>query len=531
MADGTEGLYDIDWDKSEDAFASQSDLENYLGTRDVMVGYTSNVDAAVGSVIKYSLDSDDVLTIERVMRGNEMDPTSHDIITVDSDSRGRVYVNNPNHNYVESKLAESYENGDGTLVVNNWVDASTSFSTEDHEYAIDRNTIAFYYEDADNYGVAIGWQNMGDLDLTEGDVYVQVWPAERKTNTHSWEPTDLVEVALFDTNPLDPMEDWLFVLSRNAFTSDDVMELNVVFEDGTADVITIDFKEWFDDNAAAYQCAYKFSVDKDGTYKLDTGDDNNNGVIDAGTETFAGKAASHNAVLLKNGTLDIGGSVYPTITDDSAIWDVTDMDDATEDAVPGTFSNVAKNAVVIYSDHNKSVVTAWVWDIDPDEITYGLTMNPGSAYGWNYRLNSGSVNTVNAVSTTVQMKTSDELTLIPYTDGTNTYPITNVTGTGCRITNNGDGTWTVTRVSEDASITITVGAGVVTPVVTIDLSSTYELKVNNAPVDQLKAEIERVLTAAGYADAKASYDANAAAGSSPWTVTTDGITWKVTVTP
>ena len=144
------------------------------------------------------------------------------------------------------------------------------------------------------------------------------------------------------------------------------MELNVVFEDGTADVITIDYDDHFEHDYA-YQCAYKFSVDSDNVYDLDTDftDANNNGLWDA-TEASDFVPAVTGVYLLKNGTLDIGTNVYPTVTDDSNIWDVTDMDDASEDAVAGKFTTREddQNAVVIYSENTKSVVTAWVWDVD-----------------------------------------------------------------------------------------------------------------------------------------------------------------------
>ena len=368
MADGTEGLYDIDWDKSENAFdgsdaQQHAALEEYLGTRDVVVDNETSLDHAAGSVIKYTLDDDDVLTIKEIMHENTVDNNGN--ITGVADGDKIVYATEEyDHNkWLTSRLDADYEAGDGTMSVvnytnNSWNDAPAK------DYAIDRNTIAFYYEGngEGEYGVAVGWQNMGDLDK---DTYAQLWPVERKVEGGK-EPSELVEVALFDQNPIDPMNDWLFVLSRNAFTSEDVMELNVVFEDGTADVITIDYDDHFEHDYA-YQCAYKFSVDSDNVYDLDTDftDANNNGLWDA-TEASDFVPAVTGVYLLKNGTLDIGTNVYPTVTDDSNIWDVTDMDDASEDAVAGKFTTREddQNAVVIYSENTKSVVTAWVWDVD-----------------------------------------------------------------------------------------------------------------------------------------------------------------------
>lgn len=158
------------------------------------------------------------------------------------------------------------------------------------------------------------------------------------------------------------MMTYVLVLSRNAYTGDDTMELNVVFEDGTADVITIDDNKYFDDEDA-YMAAYPYTVNSDGTYDL---------------ETSAKVTATDGIYLLKDGTLSglkdtDGRNVYPTVTDDSAVWDVTDMDDATEDAPAGRFTTREddnQKAVVIYdNDGKETVTTAWVWDEDEDTET------------------------------------------------------------------------------------------------------------------------------------------------------------------
>ena len=87
-ADGTTGTYDIDWDESVDSyFGSDTALEKYLGTRDVNSKddpddtYYRDTGAAKGTLITYSLDEDNVLTIERVMEDNALATNSLEIVS------------------------------------------------------------------------------------------------------------------------------------------------------------------------------------------------------------------------------------------------------------------------------------------------------------------------------------------------------------------------------------------------------------------------------------------------------------------
>ena len=94
-------------------------------------------------------------------------------------------------------------------------------------------------------------------------------------------------------------------------------------------------------------------MNSDGTYELD----------------LKSREDATDVVLLKNGTLDVDGMAkYPTVVDKSNIWDVTDMTSAGEDAAKGEFVvGYEKNAVVITTNDDKVLQTAWIWDKDEVE--------------------------------------------------------------------------------------------------------------------------------------------------------------------
>ena len=395
-ADGTTGTYYINWNGSRDSAFDENadDLKYYLGTKDVLGG-TNSTGAAAGTVITYSLDDDDMLTIKSVMQQNKLKTGSADIATTGGDQKVNVsnkdtqwvyiaenpsawyenpkhpvaaYVDTPNSQY---KLESDYTAGDG------YVDLSAN--GHDKTYAIDKNTIAFYY-DGKEYGVATGWDHMGTVKNPAGSkVDVQVYPVLQKTDTKTWKATNLAEVVVFGAEPTVDSADWLLVLSANAITSK-VLELNVVFEDGTTKAIEVDrdeYDKYFDDSKSDYfMDAYTYVVNADGTYDLD----------------MDSRVSNTTAELLKNGTLDVDNNkendydyadaVYPTVLDKSATWDVTDMTTAGEDAPAGSFVvGTKKNAVIITNNDNKILQTAWIWDIDegttpdPENDEYYLTID------------------------------------------------------------------------------------------------------------------------------------------------------------
>ena len=435
-ADGTEATYYINWNNSAKALsadgktsnaASKKALETYLGTRDVndttTIGYAAT-GAAAGTVITYTLSDDNVLTIQKIMGKNTVD-RNNNITDVSPNANrveygttrrlnGVVYMNNyETQTGMDDVLGADYDAGDGFVTTNN-----------NKTYAIDKNTIAFYYDvvdlldvipdgtalgttgykegdvvaghtiteeeansgatgtgryyDTTNaepmynvgkvfYGVAVGWDHMCDVKVNaDYDTGLQVYPVVTKTNQGGTEITKLAEVVLFNAKTTNTSANWLFVLSANALSSK-VLELNVIFEDGTAKAIEVsrsDYESYFDDEDD-FMTAYKYIENADGTYDLVTNSARTPGI----------------AKLLRDGTLDVKGNlidssvdyIYPTITGKTQIWNVTDLHNVSDgDAQPGKFVlNENLNAVLIYNNNDdpdevRTVLTAWVWERDED---------------------------------------------------------------------------------------------------------------------------------------------------------------------
>ena len=365
-ADGTEGTYSINWKGSVGdgkAFANNTALEDYLGTRDVNTvagGAQSTLNAAVGTVITYTLSDDDQLTITDVL-------SLHNGIT-------NGYVNNTNEKlvhgngayaYMETNThsvgdvadlgnnlqwtlsADGYDNGDANITVVNGGRRAT--------YAIDLNTVAFYYYyDAVNrktvYGVATGWDDMGDVN---GNADVQIYPVSRKNADKQWVNTELAGVVLFNAETVTTSQDYMLVLNRNALTDADELWLNVVFEDGTAaeveiDDITVAGVDFEDE--ADYMQAYAYVENSDGTYDI----------VD--------QIGEDDARLLRVGTVDQDNHAYWTLPSNAKIWDVTDVDSAKDEVPEGRFTFNDVNAVIIPTTTNNgtTIRTAFVWEIDED---------------------------------------------------------------------------------------------------------------------------------------------------------------------
>ena len=209
------------------------------------------------------------------------------------------------------------------------------------------------------YGVATGWDKMSNVAEGTG---AQVYPVLKKTEDKTYAATNLAEVVLFNARTSTNTQNWLLVLDANAVTSK-ILELNVVFEDGTTksiDVSKDDYESEFDKpDGYAYMVAYTYSENADGTYDLN----------------LNSRTAATTAELLKNGTLDVdnnkdndynySGRVYPTLVGNSKVWDVTDASKAGDEVSKGDFVvGALKNAVIITTNDNKVLQTAWIWDYD-----------------------------------------------------------------------------------------------------------------------------------------------------------------------
>ena len=394
MADGTEKTYDLNWDDSADAFASINNirgtlpasidtddekLEYYLGSRDVVQdGSGDKIDdeqdtyatgRAAGSIITYSLnEAGDELTIESVLQGNtfENDPTTS--IEIDqthnsdetagvADNSSVIFMDGDNDTHdpynLQYAATNGYDNGYGNIRVT----GTDGNHTDTRSYAVDLNTVAFYYYDADGdnkvdsdeYGVATGWNNMSDVDAGTD---VQVIPALEKTTDGDYVASNLAEVILFEAEPNTVAANYMLVLSANA-VGKDTLELNVVFEDGTAETITIDDQGDFDeDDDEHFMRAWTYSENADGTYDIGSMWTRANGYAD----------------LLINGTIELNGYRHIALPADANVWDVTEVDRGGDDVPEGAFQrNINVNAVVIVSEGQ--VRTAWIWDLDPNAIT------------------------------------------------------------------------------------------------------------------------------------------------------------------
>ena len=415
MADGTTGTYDIDWDESVDSyFDTDKALESYLGTRDVNDSDGENPNyyetgRAAGTLITYTLDEDDVLTIERVYEGNQFYSNTIEIVenedrtnkTANVGDNGHImYIEGEeqNNQYVAGLDADAYTSRRGYIDVKSSVNP---LGKDEETFAVDRNTIAFYYyvdKDGDaHYDVATGWQNMSSIDKS---VAVQVYPTLEKTNDGVYVATDLAEVIIFNTIPDVVSDDYMLVLNRNAYTADDELWLNVVFEDGTVEEIQIDdagnYEDDFDNDDEdndAYMAAYAYVENSDGTYDIVENSKEEAGVAD----------------LYRTGTVDYvddDDQYYIAYDpDDTNIWDVTGVDSANDEVVASDFTrNVEVNAVIITTEKDKEdgeIRTAWIWDIPEDadedeEPADGLILRT-----WANNVRSTSAETFSSIRTAV----------------------------------------------------------------------------------------------------------------------------------
>ena len=398
MADGTTGTYDIDWNESRKAMDDvvlggldtddtdnddrNEKLELYLGTRDVVDVGENRTGTAAGSLITYTLDEDENLTIERVYQGNQFyDNTIEIIENNDRDNKtanvgddGTIVYTGFNNQYVAGLEADAYTSRRGYIDVKS---EANPMGNDTETFAVDRNTIAFYvtYETevdeaghrvkigVDEYDVAVGWQNMADI---EDPVNVQVYPVLEKSNDGTYVATDLAEVIIFETVPDIVSDDYMLVLDRNAYTADDELWLNVVFEDGTVAEIQVD-----DNNASNganfnrdddFMKAYPYVENADGTYDIVRGTVYSQGAAElyrTGTVAFAEGD--------ENDDDELDGHVEYVAydPDDANIWDVTSVDSASDEVVAGDFDrNVVVNAVIVGTDEDTTEIrTAWIWDI------------------------------------------------------------------------------------------------------------------------------------------------------------------------
>mgnify|MGYP005757416535 CR=1 FL=1 len=420
MADGTENTYDINWKESAKAFedidnirgnafatsaSNDTKLEYYLGSRDVVQdddsddttiddsSVTYKTGRAAGSIITYSLnEAGDELTIESVLQGNTFandDAAEKASLEIDDDTNVKttagvadngtvIFMNGKTRdNNLQYYTTSGYDNGYGriTVAASELVDGEgLPARTASKTYAVDLDTVAFYYyldtknnndatDDEIVYGVATGWDKMSDVDKNTD---VQVYPVLEKKTDGTYVASDLAGVILFEAEPDTVAADYMLVLSANAIGKD-TLELNVVFEDGTAETIKVDDEgDYFDkDNDYHYMKAWSYSENADGTYDIGTMW-NTFGVADL---------LINRTIALNDGT---GVEDYLSLPTTANVWDVTEVEKGGDDVSTGTFhQNVYVNTVAIVSEGQ--VRTAWIWDLDEDDTT-------GLGYNFNWDL-------------------------------------------------------------------------------------------------------------------------------------------------
>ena len=400
MADGTEGTYEINFKDSASNLGKQlygssattaqgvTELKAFMGTdytdqsntRPWLAVDSSYVFAhksttatnykagqALGYVIKYTLNDNNVMTVQNVIGAIGGYSVNDDLVTNTQLSAANVHTLST----VSDALTRAYGTGDARV-----------YYTGNDNIAIDKNTVAFYFEDKDNdrvaddgeYGVATGYDNMANVDLGRNFMASTVVSTTYNTATQKYEynSTNLADVILFDQANIITARDYAYVLSANRTASNDQVTLNVLFENGEAGTLVVE-KSHFDNiftSNAKFNRAYAYTTNGDGISTL--------------TETTTSMKTGV-AYRLKVGTvalnegLGIRDSYYPYDVDAINIWDVTNASVGENGTKLSDFSTNNWNAILIL-DTNGKVRTAFVWEYD------GSTPGIGSSFDFDWNL-------------------------------------------------------------------------------------------------------------------------------------------------
>ena len=393
LADGTEGTYSINFSASASNLGEQlygdnatknqgiTELKGFMGT-----DYTDQSDTrpwlavdssyvfahksatavdykagqAAGSVICYTKNDDDVLTIKYVIGAINGYAVNEDKVT-NADLSG---THTPTLSTLTEELSKAYGTGDARVYygVNDTV-------------AVDKNTVAFYYEDKDNYGVAIGYDKMANV--SEGQNFLASTVVSTSYNSakkeYEYKSTNLADVILFDEANIINARDYAYVLSANRTANDDKVTLNVLFENGDAGTLTVK-KDHFDSifkNSTDFNRAYAYTIDGKEIATLTK--TTNSMVSGVGYRLKAG------TVALNTGA---GREQYYAYDKDKVnIWDVTDARKG-EDGVKVADFNTKNWNMVLILDSNSKVRTAFVWEYD------GTTPGVGDGFDFDWNLDN-----------------------------------------------------------------------------------------------------------------------------------------------
>ena len=426
-ADGTEATYDINWDKSADAFenvtningkavtGSEDDkLEAYLGSRDVEQGHgaTYRTGRAAGTIITYSLNADgDVLTIESVLQGNTFESNSSSEISKKvnvettagvGDNKTVIYMDTPSDDYdttniqnLQYTLDGKYTNRDGNIKV--------IANSDSKNYAVDLDTVAFYYDvvtlaDLIPNGKTSNEYTVGTLvgghKITADDQLAMVNGNGKYADSNydvgdvlygvatGWD--DMSDVASGTKAQVYPVLEKTDSHEYTATNLADVILFNTAIETDSNDYMLV-----LDANAAARgDIWYLTVVFEDGTVDEITVDDDDLGDLDPERKADFMKAYTYSenadgtykvgdegkytgtAVNLSNRTVDFESPVdthtYISLATQGNVWDVTDVEHEGDEAVASNFSKTEVNAVLVID--NGQIRTAWIWDI-PQSVT------------------------------------------------------------------------------------------------------------------------------------------------------------------
>ena len=372
LPDGTEGTYTLNFSASAKNIGEQiaeingnksdytknqgiQELKGFLGTADSDLSSTApwaadvNSDVAdvfigraqsnykdgraVGYVIGYSLNDNNILTITSIVGANTDDSTA---------------AVNEYSNATDNALSSAYSTGAARIRYNGDRDQVT----------IDKNTVAFYFVDENNngeadsgeYGVAVGYDEMSDVAARTPFVANKV----RNTN--------LAAVVLFNAKGTLAEKDYVYVLSKNTVGSSQAI-LNVVYMDGTVGEMTIDRDNYDDvfDSDAKFGTAYAYKADGD-IYEIDE----TNLTVKTG---YALKLRNGSMALYNDKALKDFEDSYSY---DAQIWNVENVD-AGDDKAPATdFANlVGKEVVLVLDAAGDKVRAAFVESTLTDEADPG----------------------------------------------------------------------------------------------------------------------------------------------------------------
>ena len=328
---------------------------------------------AAGYVITYTLNSDDVLTIQSVVGSFKTYEASGDTssVAVPGSTLG---------SFVSStvKTGDDYKSGNAT-VLHTDNNGLTKKNT-----AVDLDTVAFYYVDADNYGVAIGYNDMSDavagtkfLGTNVGAKYTD---GAYRANTG----TNLAEMLLFNCKGKEATKNFVYILERNDHNeSGKYVSLYGILEDGKAVTLKVERDNWeeveLDDTDGKYNNVFEYSTNSAGVTKLSDPDEH---------QVLPGYALrlTNGTVAFKPYTNGLPADLpLPTQKDykDSyalakadRVWDVTNAEEEV-DAPAGAFSTATvKHAIIILDKKTggTKINAAYVWDIDPDDLIAGLNI-------------------------------------------------------------------------------------------------------------------------------------------------------------